>query len=167
MSQDLPCVRRRAGRSLACIFIIYALLVGTHLGEFWPFSIYPMFSTAGQPWTRVLVHALPPELDESVMWRSGEPAELPGEVFPLGKHGIYQNDLSNYIGQTRTWTPERIEGVESMFRGRVEDDEQVMIYRVRGVLENDRVRVSATPLMLVAPPDVHLAEDSSSGTGHE
>ena len=36
-------------------FIIYGALVATHEGEYWPFSIYPMFSKAGNPWTRAIV----------------------------------------------------------------------------------------------------------------
>ena len=30
-------------------------LLPSHEGEFWPFSIYPMFSQAGNPWTRAMV----------------------------------------------------------------------------------------------------------------
>jgi hypothetical protein len=40
---------------IGIILLIYAVLVASHEGEFWPFSIYPMFSQAGNPWTRAMV----------------------------------------------------------------------------------------------------------------
>lgn len=43
-SQVLPPNCRRG-------LVVYGLLVAIHLGEFWPFSIYPMFSQTGNPWT--------------------------------------------------------------------------------------------------------------------
>lgn len=152
-------LRRRATRILAAIFIVYGTLVATHEGEFWPFSIFPMFSTAGQPWVRSLVHELPPDLPEEALWTAGAPDELPGEVLALSEHGIFQNDLANYVSKTSEWTPERLRGIRAMFDGRVEADERVMIYRVRGELEPDGVRVTATPLILLQGSSIQLAPD--------
>src|SRR5690554_3371848 len=92
--------RRRAVRVLASFFVAYALLVSTHLGEFWPFSIYPMFSSAGNPWTRAIAHEIPPEVEGEALWMSAPIDELPGAVFPLSRHGIFQNDLANYASKT-------------------------------------------------------------------
>ena len=55
--------RRKALRITLGTLIVYALLVATHLGEFWPFSIYPMFSQAGNPWSRAVVREMPPGTD--------------------------------------------------------------------------------------------------------
>ena len=40
---------KKAGCLLVSLFMLQTLLVSTHLGEFWPFSIYPMFSRGGHP----------------------------------------------------------------------------------------------------------------------
>lgn len=37
-------------RSFWATMVVFAVLVGTHEGEFWTFSIDPMFSQAGNPW---------------------------------------------------------------------------------------------------------------------
>jgi hypothetical protein len=140
---------RRAARSLAGTFVVFALLVATHLGEFWPFSIYPMFSSAGNPWIRSLVHEIDHDVSDAEVWRPGGPSDLPGDVLPLQSHGIFQNDLSNFISKTSDWTPERIRGVETMF-SHLETDRRFVVYRVRGVLTGQGVDVTAHPLMLIS-----------------
>lgn len=42
-------------RIIGIVLLINILLVSTHRGEFWPFSIFPMFSQAGNPWSRGVV----------------------------------------------------------------------------------------------------------------
>ncbi len=149
-------LQRRALRLLGAIFIIYGTLVATHKGEFWPFSIFPMFSTAGQPWVRSIVHELPPDLPDEAIWESARPEDLPGEVFALAPNGIFQNDLANYVSKTRTWTPSRLHGIRAMFDGRVTADDRLMIYSVRGELRPDGVDVTASPLILLHGSDVRL-----------
>lgn len=64
---------KRALHIVGGVLVVYALLVATHLGEFWPFSIYPMFSQAGTPWTRAVVRELPSQTDPDTLsmdWRS-------------------------------------------------------------------------------------------------
>ena len=53
---------RRNGRDVRLLlgaFWISGALLATNLGEFWPFSIYPMFSKAGGEWTRAVVLEIP------------------------------------------------------------------------------------------------------------
>ena len=150
--------RKKAARVLAGFFVAHALLVSTHLGEFWPMSIYPMFSTAGNPWTRALVMELPPDVPSDELWQSGAVDELPGRVYPVGEHGVFQNDLSNFVSKTEEWTEDYVNGLRAMFRGRVAEGDRLMIYSVVGELTGSGVRVRAHPLMLLAGDEATLAE---------
>lgn len=160
---SMQLLQRQAVRVLAGLFIIYGTLVATHEGEFWPFSIFPMFSTAGQPWVRAIVHELPPDLEDDAVWQPGTPEELPGKVVPLVEHGLFQNDLANYVSKTPTWTPERLEGIRAMFEGRIASDERMMIYYVRGELQPDGVDVRAWPLILLSGSEVELVPGFEEG----
>jgi hypothetical protein len=143
---------------MATTFVVFAILVSTHLGEFWPFSIYPMFSSAGNPWTRSLVHELPPDIPENVSWQSAVPIDLPGKILPLATHGIYQNDLANYVSKTEHWTGERIRGVEAMFAPMIAG-RRVMVYRVTGTLTSDGVDIIASPLMMITSEGATLSPE--------
>src|SRR5690625_1138715 len=57
----------KALKILGVLFLVHAILVSTHEGEFWPFSIYPMFSQAGNPWARAMVLDVT-DLEESELW---------------------------------------------------------------------------------------------------
>src|SRR5262245_41465505 len=75
-------VHRRAALALAGVSLAHALLAATHGGEFWPFSIYPMFSQAGRSWARALVvEAQPNDLPQlAAQYRLDD---LPGVPFAL------------------------------------------------------------------------------------
>ena len=148
-------VRRRARRALLGTFFVYALLVATHLGEFWPFSIYPMFSQGGNDWSRAVVRSVPDTLDPD--WRTATRAErLPGTGFPLTPHGIDPIDLSNYVSKTDAWTPERTTGLRTMF-GDETERHTFLVMRVNGRLtERDSVVVEYVPYALVQDRGVTL-----------
>jgi len=149
---------RKSIRVIGGVLVVYALLVATHLGEFWPFSIYPMFSQAGNPWSRSLVREMPPEMAdaEALSWSSTTLADVPGAPYPLVPRGINQNDVANYVSKTKTWTPERIRGLRSIFAKNRELPAPLLVLRVRGELAGDSVAVQATPVMLFAPDTTYL-----------
>ena len=133
-------------RVVGATLLVYALLVATHLGEFWPFSIYPMFSQAGNPWTRAVVRTVPATPDAHT-WDAVPFADLPGQPFPVVPKGISQNDVSNYVSKTDTWTEQRIRGFRSLFGNDYDFSKPLLIMKVRGALKNDAVSITATPVM--------------------
>ena len=139
---------RRARRLLGGVFLCFALLVGAHQGEFWPFSIFQMFSSAGQPWTRAIVRdvtevPVPPLAPVPL-------ADLPGEPVPLQAVGLNQNDLSQYIARTESWDRASQDGLRALL-GATAHTRSLLIYRVEGRLGEPSVVVEAVPLLLFAP----------------
>ncbi len=147
--------RRKALRITLGTLLVYALLVATHLGEFWPFSIYPMFSQAGNPWTRAVVREMPPDID-AVPWDTVAFAELPGAPYPLVPQGINQNDVANYVSKTDTWTPRRQNGLRNMFAKSRTLSNPLLVMKVRGELSGDSVAVQAMPVMFITPDSLEL-----------
>src|SRR5690606_30809333 len=92
---------KRAGRVLLFSLAAYALLVGANEGEFWPFSIYPMFSQGGIPWSRAVVRDVSSEPVRS--WSTVQASDLPGEAYPLLEHGVDPIDLANFVSKSRVW----------------------------------------------------------------
>lgn len=137
---------------LLSILGVYVLLVSTHKGEFWPFSIYPMFSQAGKTWTRAIVR-INVDTRDPVLWKNGSLDELPGQLFAMDQVGINQNDLANFISKNEDWTKRRIQGLRSYFKKPLLSH-NFMIYRVQGRLRGksqDSVEVSYTPYLLLTP----------------
>lgn len=141
--------RNRARTLLLGTLLIYGILVATHKGEFWPFSIYPMFSQAGNPWSRALVREVPPQAD-SVAWTSVSSFEaLPGEPFPMAEYGIDPIDLANFVSKTETWDAKRLDGMRTMFYDRV-DLQNLLVVRVNGRLAGrDTVALEYVPYVLM------------------
>ena len=156
---------RRALRVVGGALVIYALLVATHLGEFWPFSVYPMFSQAGNPWTRAAVRELPSHADpDTLSWDAVSLQDLPGTSYPVAPEGINQNDVANYVSKTDRWTDERVQGLRSLFtKGRTLSS-SLFVFRVRGELEADSVAVTATPVLLFAPDTTRLNPSPTART---
>ena len=146
MSLDAVTPYRRSIRIVGATLLVYALLVATHLGEFWPFSIYPMFSQAGNPWTRAVVRTVPADPDAHT-WDAVPFSELPGDPFPVVPRGISQNDVSNYVSKTDTWTEKRLRGFRSLFGSDYDFSKPLLVLKVRGALESDSVSITATPVM--------------------
>jgi hypothetical protein len=149
-------------RVVGVVLALYAVLVATHRGEFWPFSIYPMFSQAGHPWTRSLVRTVPNDTLDS--WRATSLRDLPGTAFPVQARGINQNDISNYISKTDRWTAQRLRGLRSLFASAHDFSPPLLVMRVRGRLTQDSVTVRATPFLLFTPDSTRLHADLA-GTG--
>jgi len=151
---------RKALHVIGTVFVVYALLVATHKGEFWPFSIYPMFSQAGTPWTRSLVREMPSDMDpEAFEWETKTLDALPGEAYPLVPRNINQNDVANYLSKAGTWTDERIAGLRSMFTKNRTLTDPLLLLRARGELHGDSVAVTLTPVMMFTPDTTYLHPD--------
>ena len=145
--------------------VVYALLVATQLGEFWPFSIYPMFSQAGNPWTRAMVREMPSQTDpDTLSWDAVSLQRLPGASYPLAPKGINQNDVANYVSKTDQWSDERVQGLRSLFFKNRSVNSSLLVYRVRGELVADSVSISATPVLLFTPDASHLNPSPSDRT---
>ncbi|WP_263820788.1 hypothetical protein [Salinibacter sp.] len=156
---------KRALQIVGGVLVVYALLVATHLGEFWPFSIYPMFSQAGNPWTRAMVREMPSQTDpDTLSWDAVSLQSLPGASYPLAPKGINQNDVANYVSKTDRWTNERVQGLRSLFtKGRVLSS-PLLVYRVQGTLVADTVAVTATPVLLFEPDTTRLHPSPTART---
>lgn len=61
-------------------------------------------------------------------------------------NGINQNDVANYLSKTDRWTEARIRGFRSMF-SRHSFDTALLVYKVRGSLQDDAVDIEAMPIM--------------------
>lgn len=145
----------RARRVLVGAFIAYGLLVATNLGEFWPFSIYPMFSQGGNSWSRSAVRDVT-DVD-SLTWESHEAAELPGEPYPLLDHGIDPIDLSNFLSKSNRWDERRVGGLRTMFAANSLDDRRLLVMRVNGrITPEDSVTVEFVPYAILSTESTSL-----------
>ena len=142
--------KARASRVLGLSLAVYVLLVAANEGEFWPASIYPMFSIAGRPWTRALVRDVE-AVPDSARWRVTDLDGLPGRPVVLPEIGIDPIDFANFLSKTRTWDEARVGGLRSLFTEDLLRSRQLMVYKVRGHLaEDDSVVVEATPFLLLS-----------------
>jgi len=145
---------RKAVRILYTVLVIYAVLVATHLGEFWPFSIYPMFSQAGNEWSRSLVHEIEPSYDyHSEDWSPLLSDALPGQVFALDYIGLNQNDLANLISKNEDWSPRRMQSIRRFFGDNLQD-KGFVVYRARGRFTEEGSRdvvIEFTPYFYLLP----------------
>jgi hypothetical protein len=129
-------------------FLIYGLLVATHEGEYWPFSIYPMFSKAGNPWTRALVRDVT-DSDSLSLWETTDINNLNGDPVAMIKIGVDQIDYSNFVSKTKNWDSKRIEALRTMLGNQFFENQDWMIYKVNGrITSDDNVIVDAIPYLL-------------------
>ncbi len=157
---------KAAARVLVGLFVLQGVLVTTHLGdfrpmerrhelgEFWPFSIYPMFSRGAHPWVRSLVREVPDAADPD-LWQPYSINDLPGEPYALKRVGILQNDISNFISKSRTWDERRINGLRKVFGDEL-TSKHLLIMRADGSITGDSVSVVFTPFLLLAPDSTYL-----------
>jgi len=137
-------------RLLIGTLLAYALLVSTHLGEFWPFSIYPMFSRGGHDWSRAIVRDMSAESDV-VPWTTVSIDDLPGEAFALSSVAINQNDIANFVAKAIDWSPDRIGAMRKVF-GSALGSRSLLLYRAEGrLLDGNRVEMAFTPFVLMTP----------------
>jgi hypothetical protein len=111
-----------------------------------------MFSQGGNPWSRAVVRDVSdvPGGAERVRWQPVARAErLPGEPFPLLRHGIDPIDLANFVSKTTTWDTDRLDGLRTMFHDHV-GQRDLLVMRVNGRLtEDDSVVVEYVPYVLL------------------
>ncbi len=144
---------RRAFRILGVTFLAYGLLVATNDGEFWPFSIFPMFSQAGNPWARAVVRDVPP--GEAARWDTTLAAGLPGTGYPLLDYGVDPIDLANFVRKTDRWTEARAAALRQMLAP--VPGSRLAVFRADGRIdEADSVRVSFVPVAFVTEGAVLL-----------
>ncbi|MFN1833690.1 hypothetical protein AB2B38_000395 [Balneola sp. MJW-20] len=129
-------------------FLTFGILVGTHLGEFWPLSIYPMFSKAGNPWTRALVRDIEELPTDSAVWNTRNINTLPGKQVSLAEIGVDQIDYSNFVSKTKNWNSERIQALRTMLGEEYLQEQNFMIYKVQGKLtDDDSVLIDYVPIL--------------------
>lgn len=136
--------------------MIFALLVAPHEGEFWPFSIYPMFSQAGNPWTRAMVIDVT-DYDADEIWETHSLEDLRGEPVPVGKYGVDQIDYSNFMSKTRNWTEPRRMALIQMFGAENIGSQKWMASKVHGkMVGEDSVAVQIQPFLLFTADSVYM-----------
>ena len=139
------------------MLLVYAFLVATHEGEFWPFSIYPMFSQAGNPWARAMILDVS-ELKDSEIWNEQEyPLPSDEDVVSLRSLGIDQIDYSNFVVRTTDWTDSRQLALYSMFGAEPLRNKKWMVVIVRGALtKNNTVESTIEPIILLTEDEIWL-----------
>lgn len=135
---------------LIVTFLINAVLVSTHKGEFWPFSIFPMFSQAGNPWSRgVVIQVEDPNKD--LIWENKTLEEIKQDAVSLEQNGIDNIDYANFISKTKNWDSQRVRALRDLFEID-RHNRSWMAMRVRGYLtETDSVVVEAIPMFIFTP----------------
>ncbi len=146
---------RTAAAALLVVFCSYAALTATHGDEFWPFSIYQMFSSAVRPWTRALAREVPvSSLDD--LWQPVSLTDLPGRPVALKKLGAPQNDFSAFVRQSPRWTPSQRKKLQALLGYRSSDGYALVIYRVDGTPGPRGAMVVCTPVLLVHSESVSV-----------
>ena len=152
---------RKARAGLLLLLVLYAVTCAAHDGEFWPFSIYPMFSRAGHPWTRALVRDV--EQLPGTPWAARGIDALPGRPVALRDIGVFQNDLANYLAKTPRWNAESVGGLASMFAAVDLEGRNLIVYRVVGRIAGGAPGVSATPVICLTADGALLNPELGGG----
>jgi hypothetical protein len=146
-------------RTLLVVFLINAILVSTHKGEFWPFSIFPMFSQAGNPWSRGVVIEVD-DMNREDLWEIKSLSSIDDRVVALSEHGIDDIDYANFISKTKNWDEERIQALRNLFQIEQQGDAKWLASRVTGYLtEQDSVVVKVIPMFLVTSDTTYKNPD--------
>jgi hypothetical protein len=146
-----PRAAERAVRTLIASLVLGAALVASHRGEFWPFSIYPMFSRAGRPFTRTVVRQL--AATEPIDAAPRPLSALPGIAFPLAHTDISQNDVASFAAPSARRGDAELGALAALFRSHTAG-RRLVVFAVRGRLGGGEVELSAQPL-------AELTEDSA------
>lgn len=149
-------IYKRSVKIVCATLLAYAFLVATHLGEFWPFSIYPMFSQGANPWTRSIVMDVS-MTDDLHKWEVMEIDQYPGEPVVLNQYGIDQIDLANYVSKTENWSSNRLQGLRTMFGEDLIVQKKLMIMKVNGLIhEDNNITMEAVPFILLESDSTYL-----------
>jgi hypothetical protein len=147
---------KRSMKTIGIVLIVYALLVATHEGEFWPFSIYPMFSQAGNQWTRAMVIDVT-DADPVEFWQPQSLDDKSGPPVPLRAYGVDQIDYSNFISQTKNWTPQRRDALRHMFGADQIGENRWLAAKVHGeMIGENSVSVRIEPFLLMTADSVYM-----------
>lgn len=147
---------KRGMKIIGITLLIYGILVGIHEGEFWPFSIYPMFSQAGNPWTRAIVLDVT-DLPEDEIWQPQSLQSRSTNPVPVGRYGVDQIDFSNFISKTDEWTERRRNALRAMFGPENIGRGRWMVSKANGELVGpDSVVVILQPFLLVTADSVFM-----------
>ncbi len=147
---------KRGMKVIGIVLLIMAVLLAPHEGEFWPFSIYPMFSQAGNPWTRAMVVDVT-DLDENVIWEAHSLQNMQGEPVPVGDYGVDQIDYSNFMSKTENWTESRRNALIQMFGADQIGSNRWMASKVHGrMIGQDSVAVEIQPFLLFTADTVYM-----------
>lgn len=149
--------------------LVFAILVAPHEGEFWPFSIYPMFSQAGNPWTRAMILDVS-GYDEEEIWQQRTNQDFIGDPIAVREYGVDEIDFSNYVSKTEDWTNRRREALRTMFGLYNFDQNKWLVVKARGHLAGeDSVAVDIIPWILLTGegtelnPNLDASEYTSGG----
>ncbi len=147
---------KRGMKVLGITLLIYAILVAPHEGEFWPFSIYPMFSQAGNPWTRAMVLDVTDQTEEE-RWEQRLLQERTADAIPVGSYGVDQIDFSNFVVKTENWTESRRNALITMFGSENIEGKQWMVSKVRGeLIGQDSVAIEIRPFIMITADTTYL-----------
>ena len=144
-------VAQRFRRLALALLGVCTLLLASQRGEFWPFSIFPMFSRGGRSWTRTLVRDVSASPDGA--WnRPG----LIGEPFALDAAAIAQNDLAKIVLSFG----EQVDADEAALLARLfapaRSTRKLVLYRATGALDaRGGVAIETTPLVLLDASGAH------------
>ena len=139
--------------------LINILLVATHEGEFWPFSIFPMFSQAGNPWSRGVVQQVDSP-DAADLWETKPLSKIRNQVLSLDSIGVDAIDYANFVSKTESWNHRRVQGLRDLLQIEQYPGSAWMATQVQGYLtESDSVVVEAIPLLLVTPDTTYRNPD--------
>jgi hypothetical protein len=152
---------KQTKRYLYAIMVIYIVLVATHKGEFWPFSIYPMFSQAGDPWTRVLIRDVS-DTPDHLQWQPTNFDNLHGSPVALEDYGISSIDFSNFVTETDQWNLQRQQALRNFFDEQL-GKQQLMIMKVEGrMIGQDSILTQATPLLMVTSDSIYTQPNKNN-----
>jgi hypothetical protein len=150
-AETASALNQRALKWIGIMLLTGGVLVATHAGEFWPFSIYPMFSRAGRPWERSLVRRVDRAADSEI-WAPRELETVIGQPLALAPLDIPQNDMTKLVKLTKHWDEARIGVLRGMFEEPLSRGERLLLYRIRGDLDAEgHGRTLATPFLLMEP----------------
>lgn len=147
----------RGLKLIGWLFLLSMVLVASHKGEFWPFSIYPMFSQAGSSWSRALLIEIEPD-DSTNIWAEKPLGSIDQKsVVPVKRLGVDQIDYSNFISKTERWTPGRINALKTLFPEQRLQGRTVMATKATGnLVSEDSVAVVLTPMFLISADTIRV-----------
>ncbi|MBC8066723.1 MAG: hypothetical protein IAG13_00185 [Deltaproteobacteria bacterium] len=155
-------LRHRGLVAIAVTLALYAATVATHLGEFWPFSIYPMFSLAGRPWSRAMLIDVTgaPEIG----WHARTAEELPGPTISTRSVALSTNDLSKFVQLTADWSEIRVRTLRTLLAEPLSHGREIVLLRANGRLEPDGgVTVRFTPVVRLSADQTSINPQLGAG----